>query len=63
LPAIAGYPHITVPVGYVRGLPVGISFFGAAWSEPKLISLAYAFEQLTKFRRAPKFLRTADLNS
>jgi amidase len=63
LPAVAGYPHITVPAGYVHGLPVGISFFGAAWSEPKLISLAYAFEQLTKFRRAPKFLRTADLNS
>jgi amidase len=63
LPAVAGYPHITVPVGYVHGLPVGISFFGVAWSEPKLISLAYAFEQMTKFRRAPKFLRTADLNS
>jgi amidase len=62
LPAVAGYPHITVPVGYVHGLPVGISFFGSAWSEPKLISLAYAFEQLTKFRRAPKFLRTADLS-
>jgi amidase len=44
-------------------LPVGISFFGTAWSEPKLISLAFAFEQLTKFRRPPKFLRTADLTS
>jgi amidase len=63
LPAVAGYPHITLPMGYVHGLPVGISFFGPAWSEPKLISLAYAFEQLTKVRRAPKFLRTADLNS
>lgn len=63
LPAVAGYPHITVPAGYVHGLPVGISFFGPAWSEPKLISLAYAFEQLTKFRRAPKFLHSADLNS
>jgi amidase len=63
LPAVAGYPHITVPMGYVHGLPVGISFFGTAWSEPKLISLAYAFEQLTKFRRSPKFLRTADLTS
>jgi amidase len=50
-------------MGYVHGLPVGISFFGVAWSEPKLISLAYAFEQLTKFRRPPKFLRTADLTS
>src|SRR5438067_7588818 len=57
LPAVAGYPHITVPAGYVHGLPVGISFFGAAYSEPKLISLAYAFEQITKFRHAPKFLR------
>ncbi|HEV2804689.1 MAG TPA: amidase [Chthoniobacterales bacterium] len=63
LPAVAGYPHITLPMGYVHGLPVGISFFGPAWSEAKLISLAYAFEQLTKFRRAPKFLRTAELNS
>ncbi|MFN2623744.1 MAG: amidase [Chthoniobacterales bacterium] len=63
LPAVAGYPHITVPVGYVHGLPVGISFFGVAYSESKLISLAYAFEQMTKFRRAPKFLHSADLNS
>jgi amidase len=63
LPAVAGYPHITLPMGYVHGLPVGISFFGAAWSEPKLISLAYAFEQMTKFRRAPKFLHSADPNS
>jgi amidase len=63
LPAVAGYPHTTLPMGYVHGLPVGISFFGTAWSEPKLISLAYAFEQLTKFRRPPKFLRTADLTS
>jgi amidase len=63
LPAVAGYPHITLPMGYVHGLPVGISFFGTAWSEPKLISLAYALEQTTKFRRPPKFLRTADLSS
>ena len=63
LPAVAGYPHITVPAGYVHGLPIGISFFGPAWSEPKLISFAYAFEQLTKVRRAPKFLQTADLSS
>ena len=63
LPAVAGYPHITVPAGYVHGLPVGISFFGTAYSEPKLISLAYAFEQLTKFRHAPKFLQTARLDS
>ena len=54
--AVAGYPHITVPAGFVRGLPVGISFFGTAFSEPKLLKLAYSFEQATKSRRRPTFL-------
>jgi amidase len=60
--AVAGYPHITVPAGDFRGLPVGISFFGRAWSEPTLIRLAYAFEQATKHRRPPTFAPTADLS-
>jgi amidase len=56
--AIAGYPSITVPAGSVRGLPVGISFFGRAYSEPVLLKLAYGFEQAVKARRAPEFLPT-----
>lgn len=54
--AIAGYPHITVPAGSVFGLPVGISFFGRAFSEAVLIKMAFAFEQLTKLRKPPRFL-------
>ncbi len=57
-PAVAGYPHITVPAGDVHGLPVGLSFFGRAWSEAKLLGLAFAFEQGTKHRRAPAFRPT-----
>jgi len=59
--AVAGYPNITVPAGFVQGLPVGISFFGRAWSEASLIRLAYAFEQATKVRSKPRFLPTLDL--
>jgi amidase len=59
--AAAGYPHITVPAGYIWGLPVGISFFARAWQEPALIKLAYAFEQVTKVRKPPQLLATADL--
>jgi amidase len=61
--AVAGYPSITVPAGYVFGLPVGVSFFGKAWSEPTLIRIAYAFEQASKHRRPPTFARTAELGA
>ncbi len=57
--AVAGYPNITVPAGFVRGLPVGISFFGAAWSEGLLIKIASGFEAAVKARRKPEFLGTA----
>ncbi len=58
LAAVSGYPNITVPAGYIQGLPAGISFFGRAFSEPTLIKIAYAFEQATKMRKTPKFLAT-----
>jgi amidase len=53
--AIAGFPHITVPMGFVHGLPIGISFFGNAYTEPQLLNIAYAYEQTTKMRKPPKF--------
>src|SRR5208337_1830178 len=56
--AVAGYPNINVTAGYLWGLPVGISFFGRAWSEPTLLKIAYGFEQLTKARQKPRFLPT-----
>jgi len=59
--AVAGYPNINVTAGSMFGLPVGISFFGRAWSEPTLLKITFAFEQATKARRTPKFLPTADL--
>ena len=59
--AISGYPNITVPAGYIFGLPVGISFFAEAYSDPKLIKITYAFEQATKHRQPPKFLPSVDL--
>jgi len=58
LAAVAGYPNITVPAGFIRELPIGISFFGQAFTEAKLIEIAYSFEQITNARRKPKFLET-----
>ena len=61
--AVAGYPNINVTAGYLWGLPVGISFFGRAWSEPTLLKIAYSFEQLTKARQKPSFLPTIDVSA
>ena len=52
---MAGYPHLTVPMGQAGGLPVGLSFIGAAWSEARLLSLGHAFEKRAKARRKPEY--------
>jgi amidase len=60
LAAVAGYPHLTVPMGLVMGLPVGLSFIGPAWSDAEMLRLGYAFEQLAQARRAPLYLPTLE---
>ena len=62
LAAVAGYPNINVPAGFIFGLPVGLSFFGRAWSEPTLIKIASGFERATHFRKPPRFLPTVNLD-
>jgi amidase len=61
--AVAGYPNINVPAGFIFGLPVGVSFFGRAWSEPALLKIAYGFEQLVKARKSPQFLESAKITT
>jgi amidase len=61
--AVAGYPHVTVPAGYVFGLPVGVSFIGAPFGEPALVKFAYAYERATRLRRPPRFLPTASFTT
>jgi amidase len=56
--AVAGYPHLTVPAGLARGLPIGLSFVGPAWSERRLLAFGHAYERATALRRAPTFVRT-----
>ena len=59
LPAVAGYPHLTVPAGFAGKLPVGVSFFGPAWSDANLLAIGHAFEMATRHRRPPGFDATA----
>jgi len=59
--AVAGYPHITVPAGFVHGLPCGLSLVGKAWSEPALIAMAYAYEQASQRRRPPTYPRSVQI--
>ena len=61
--AVSGYPSISVPAGYLFGLPVGLSLIGKPWAEGTLIKMAYAYEQATKHRKSPGFLPSADLSS
>jgi amidase len=61
LPAVSGYPHLTVPMGAARGLPVGLSFIGPAWSEAELIGCAYAYEQRAQARVPPAYRATATI--
>jgi amidase len=61
LPAVSGYAHVTVPAGQIRGLPVGLSFFGRPYAEGKLLGYAFAYEQITKHRRPPRYLPTVEL--
>jgi amidase len=61
-PAVAGYPAVTVPAGFVFGLPIGVTFMGGAWSEPTLIKLAFAYEQQTRHRKPPRLLPSVALS-
>jgi amidase len=56
LAAVAGYPHLTVPMGHIKGMPVGLSFMGAKWSDALILSLGYAYEQATQKRLEPRFV-------
>lgn len=57
---MAGYPHVTIPAGFVQGLPVGLSFVGAAWSEARPIGFAYAYEQAARARQPPTYAKSVN---